>query len=248
MNLRTGPIVWLAFGTALASTSVAAPPCPPPTLSVSGGTSVTTACPTSQPSGAYSTSFPVAENPLSDGGKWINGKAVGLDWNNVQTSPGSAYGADYATGYNDPIAVLNTNFSANQYATGTVRRAAGYAPSTNHEVELHLRLKITPHVARGYEVLYSHDGWLVIVRWNGPLGSYTELASSHGPVSGAAADGDVIRAEITGSTIKVYKNGSMVLQGSDTTWTDGQPGIGFWPKPGTTIPAFAWRNFAAGSL
>jgi hypothetical protein len=38
------------------------------------------------------------------------------------------------------------------------------------------------------------------------------------------------------------------LQGSDSTWTDGQPGIGFWPKPGTTIPAFAWRNFAAGSL
>jgi len=222
-------------------------PCPPPQVSAVGGTSATTGCPSGS-SSVYATSFGATENPISEGGKWTNGKAVGLDWNNVQTVPGAAYGAEFVNGYNDPIAVLTTAFTANQFAQGTVRRAAGYAPSVSHEVELLLRFQISPRNARGYEVLYSHDGWLVIVRWNGPLGNYTELASSGRPVSGNAADGDVIRAEITGSTIKVYKNGSLVLTGADGTWTDGQPGMGFWPKPGATIQAYGWRSYTAGSM
>jgi hypothetical protein len=225
----------------------AAIPCPPPLVSAAGGTSASTSCPTGS-SSSYSTNFNLTENPISEGGKWVNGKAVGLDWNNAQSVPGAAYGADYATGYNDPIAVLNTSFTPNQFAQGTVRRVAGYSPGVSHEVELLLRFQVTAGNARGYEVLYSHDGWLVIVRWNGPLGNYAEVASSGRPVSGNAADGDVIRAEITGGVIKVYKNGSLVLTGSDTTWTNGQPGMGFWPKPGATIQSYGWRSYMAGSL
>jgi hypothetical protein len=222
-------------------------PCPPPQVSVAGGGSAATNCPIASGS-TYSTAFAATENPLSEGGKWINGKAIGLNWNNTQSVPGKAFAADFATGYNDPISVLTTSFTANQYAEGTVYRAPGYSPGVNHEVELLLRFQITANSARGYEVLYSHDGWLVIVRWNGPLGNYTELASSGRPVSGNAADGDVIRAEITGSTIKVYKNGSLVLTGSDSTYSNGQPGMGFWPKPGATMQSYGWRSYVAGSL
>ena len=41
----------------------------------------------------YSTSFPATESPISESSNWTNGLAVGLDWNNVQTTPGKAFGA-----------------------------------------------------------------------------------------------------------------------------------------------------------
>ncbi len=213
-------------------------------LSCSGTNSVFT------PTGSYSTSFSLNENPVSEGGRWINGGAVGLDWHNVQTIPGRAYGASIVGGYDDDIAVLSTSFAADQYAQGTVYRAAGYAPSGSHEIELLLRFRITAHNARGYEVLWggggATNGELAIVCWNGPLGDYTSLAST---TIAPAVDGDVLRAEIAGSVIKVYKNGSLVLTGpSNTTWKDGQPGIGFWPtdRGGVTSANYGWSNFSAG--
>ncbi len=199
----------------------------------------------------YGTGFPLAENPISEGGNWINGKTVGLDWNNVQTIPGRAYGAVIVSSYNDDIAVLNTTFAADQYAQGTVYRAAGYAPSGSHEIELLLRFKITAHNARGYEVLWGGggqtNGEIAIIRWNGPLGDYTSLAST---TIAPAVDGDVLRVEIIGSVIKVYRNGSLVLTGpSNSTWTDGQPGVGFWPtdRGGVTSSSYGWKTFEAGN-
>ena len=34
----------------------------------------------------YSTTFPATEDPLSDGGQWIDGGTTGVDWHDVQTS------------------------------------------------------------------------------------------------------------------------------------------------------------------
>jgi hypothetical protein len=193
----------------------------------------------------YSTNFSLTENPISEGGTWINGKAVGLDWNNAQSVPGKAYASAIAMGYNDNIAVLNTTFAANQYVQGIVYRSSGYSPGVSHEIELLLRFRITANNARGYEVLWAHDGKIAIVRWNGPLGNYTPLLE--GPNVGAAVDGDVLRADILGSVIKVYKNGSLVATGpSDMVWTDGQPGMGFWPKLGATLESYGWKAFQAG--
>jgi hypothetical protein len=195
----------------------------------------------------YSTSFNLTENPISERGRWINGKAVGVDWNDARSAPGRAYASAFATGYNDPIAVLNTTFAANQYAQGTVHRAFGYSPGVSHEVELLLRFEVTGHNARGYEVLWAHDGGIAIVRWNGPLGNYTPLRE--GPNIGKAVDGDVLRAEIIGGAVRVFKNGSLVATGpTDTTWSTGQPGMGFWPKPGSNPADYGWKNFQAGSL
>ena len=169
-------------------------------------------------------------------------QAAGID-------PGKAYGAAIATGYNDDIAVLNTSFTANQYAQGTVYRAPGYSPGVSHEIELLLHFRVSANNARGYEVLWGATGEVNIVRWNGPLGNYTPLLSVSGPNIGAAVDGDVLRAEIIGGVIKVYKNGSLVLTGpADSTWTDGQPGIGFWPTSGATPANYGWKSYSAGGL
>ena len=225
----------------------------------------------------YATNFPNAENPISEGGKWINGKAVGLDWNNAQSVPGKAYASvlSGATGsrYDDSIAHLSTSvatFTPNQFAQGIVYRAAGYAAgsiggnwmvrflyratgyapaASDHEVELLLRFQITPHSARGYEVLWGHSGSLAIVRWNGPVGNYTALLELGDPGIGPLVDGDVLRAEIIGSVIKVYKNGVLVMTGpTNTTWTDGQPGMGFWPVDSATPQNLGWKSYQAGNL
>jgi hypothetical protein len=184
---------------------------------------------------------------LSQGSLWINGKTAGRDWNDVRSEPGLAFGSNIVTGYNDDIAVLTTSFSPDQYAEGTVHRAEPYSPNASHEVELLLRFKITAHTARGYEVLWGHKGDMAIVRWNGPLGNYTPLLDDL--QIGPAVDGDVLRAEIIGGVIKVYRNGVLVATGpNDTTWKDGQPGIGFWPKQGSVPASYGWKRFEAGRL
>jgi hypothetical protein len=207
--------------------------------------------PTPGISGArYSTNFPTTESPIGEDGRWVNGRAVGLDWHDVQSVLHKAYASAFsgvASRYDDSIAVLTTSFAPNQFAQGTVFRAVGYSPSASHEVELLLRFQVTAHSARGYEVLWGHDGGLAIVRWNGPLGNYSALRE--GPNIGQAVEGDVLRVEIVGGVISVFKNGSLVATGPpDTTWTDGQPGIGFWPKPGATLQNYGWKSYTAGSL
>ena len=241
-------------GAALPLLGHAQLPCAPPQVSVAGGGSAATACrPASVAS--YATNFPVAENPLAEGGKWLCGKAVGLDWNNPQVLAGRACASvrSGASGsrYDDSIAHLSRAFAsigANQYAEGTVYRAPGYSPAgSKHEIELLLRFEISAHGARGYEVLWGHDGDFAVVRWNGPLGDYTDLGVN-GPGPGIAVDGDVLRAVITGNLIMVYKNGALVgTSPPNSTWQDGQPGIGFWPVDSSTPASYGWKRFEAGT-
>ena len=248
----------LAVGLALApAVGLTAQPCPPPQFGVSGGTSVNTPCPAA-PGSSYSTSFASTENPISEGGKWVNGEANGQNWSNVQTGSGNAYAsrlvdANGVCRYCDPIAHVSKSFitfNPNQYAQGTVHRVPGYSNvPCCHEIELLLRFDITAGNARGYEILWSQDGWMFIVRWNGPQSDYSELQSSGGPVA-VAVDGDVLRAEIgSDNIIRVYRNGALVLTGPpDATFPTGQPGMGFWPTPGATVSSYGWKDYVAGNL
>jgi len=55
----------------------------------------------------YTTNFRASENPLSEDGAWINGATTGLDWCDVQTSPGLAWGVGPCpVEYADPTAIL----------------------------------------------------------------------------------------------------------------------------------------------
>lgn len=205
----------------------------------------------------YATSFPAAESPLSEQGRWTTGKAVGLLWNDVQTARGRAFAAQHVGArkpvrYADPIAHLNTDFGSNQFAEGTVFRLPNYRNTRDkHEIELLLRFKISAQRARGYEVLWGQDGGICVVRWNGPLADYTQLGDcSADQPSAVAVDGDVLRVEVIGNRFTVYRNGGLVLTTTDpdSTWNDGQPGIGFWPTPGAILEGYGWRSFRAGSL
>jgi hypothetical protein len=55
----------------------------------------------------YTTNFPLTENPISEGGNWVNGAVVGLDWSNVSTTPGLAIGRNSGTvNYADAVALV----------------------------------------------------------------------------------------------------------------------------------------------
>ena len=183
----------------------------------------------------YSTNFPHTENPISEGGNWINGKAVGLDWLNVQTTSGHAFGAgtSTATPYNDPTAVLTGGWSSNQKAQAVVH-TVNQNSSIYEEVELRLRTTISAHSITGYEFNFraTSDGsqYVQIVRWNGPFGNFTFLDSKTGP---GLHDGDVVTATAVGSTLTSYINGVQIVQVTDSTYPSGSPGMGFYNQGGT---------------
>jgi hypothetical protein len=188
----------------------------------------------------YTTNFPLTENPISENANWDNGKAVGLDWADVATVPGHAFGLEFGLGsgskaYDDAAALLSGNWGPNQTAQATVY-SLNQNDSIYEEVELRLRSSLSPHIATGYEILFrcskTKDAYAEIVRWNGPLGSFTYLDRHKGAQYGVAT-GDVVKATIVGNVITAYINGVQVAQATDSTYPTGHPGMGFFLQ-GTT--------------
>ncbi len=184
----------------------------------------------------YATRFPLAEDPLSEGGNWINGGTAGLDWANVRTTPGHVVGTESGSGgYDDSTAVLAGDWDSNQMAQAvvhTVSQNKGFF----EEVELRLRTSITAHIITGYEINFrcTTDGsqYVQIVRWNGPLGNFTYVNTAVGP---GLRDGDTVKATVVGDTITVFINGKAVVQGKDSTYKRGSPGIGFFLQGATDV-------------
>ncbi len=179
----------------------------------------------------YTTGFAVAENPLSDGGTWLNGKAAGLDWADVATAPGLAHGTQNgARGYDDSTALLTGTWTPDQMARATVR-CANPRDDVYEEVALRLRSSLAAHVAIGYEFDFrctkSGAAYAEIVRWNGPLGKFTYLTRGKGSKYGVAS-GDTIAATAVGEVLTAYINGVPMLQARDQTFLSGNPGIGFF--------------------
>jgi hypothetical protein len=183
--------------------------------------------------GTYKTSFPLTESPISERGNWINGKSVGLDWADVATTPGRAYGLESGSnGYDDSVALLTGSWGPDQTVQATVY-ATNQSDRIWEEVELRLRSSLSAHSATGYEINFrcskTKEAYSEIVRWNGPLGSFTYLQQLKGAQYGVA-DGDVVQATIQGNVITTYINGVQKGRATDNAYATGQPGIGFFLK------------------
>jgi hypothetical protein len=181
----------------------------------------------------YKTTFPLTESPISERGNWINGKSMGLDWADVATAPGRAYGLESGSnGYDDPVALLTGSWGPDQTVQATVY-TANQNDTISEEVELRLRSSLSAHSATGYEINFrcskTKDAYSEIVRWNGPLGSFTYLQQLKGAQYGVA-DGDIVKATIVGNVITTYINGVQVGRATDGSYATGQPGIGFFLK------------------
>ncbi len=216
---------------------------------------------------SYSTNFaspPAPQNPISEGGNWINGKANGVNWNNVSTTAGFAFGTQ--TGFDnfaDSTAILTGAWGPDQSAQGVIHIVQQDSGVTAEESEIRLRSwftttpcpgQSTGGCATGYEVNFSAvsgNNYVQIVRWNGPLGSFTLLDSRTATVS----NGDTVKATISGNTITAYVNGVQILQVTDSTYNSTycsshtcNPGMGFYLQNGSgtgTNSHFGFSSFQA---
>jgi uncharacterized repeat protein (TIGR03803 family) len=195
------------------------------------------------PAVSYSTNFPLTENPVSEDGNWTNGLATGLDWSNCQSNTNFAFGTqDGSGGYNDSTCIVNGSWGPVQTVSATVHSVAQIA---FQEVELRLHTTVTPHSITGYEINLSVGStrYVQIVRWNGPLNDFTLLNANDGPPQ--INDGDVFEATIdTNGVITAYVNGTPYVQWTDSTYSTGNPGMGFYNEGGVNTN-FGFSSFAA---
>jgi len=195
----------------------------------------------------YSTHFPLGENPISEGGNWISGRAVGLDWGDVVTTPGLAMGSDSVAPYDDPTALLTGEWGPDQAVLATVY-SVNQTEHYYQEVEIRLRSSLTASSCTGYEVLFrclkTANAYMEIVRWEGPLAKFTYLSRHKGSQYGVA-NGDTVKATIAGDVIKVYINGRLMSTVQDSTYSTGNPGMGFNFGCGETYGDFGFASYMA---
>jgi hypothetical protein len=198
----------------------------------------------------YTTGFPLAENPLSENGNWINGASVGIDWADISTTPGLAIGLESGfTGYDDATALLTGSWGSNQTAMATVHTTNRMSGNVFEEVEIRLRSSLSPHNCTGYEVLFSlkpdSSAYVQIVRWNGPLGDFDYVDATGGSQC-ILHTGDTVSGSISNDTITAFINGSPILQGTDTHYASGNPGIGIFIQGASGVNGdYGFTSFTA---
>lgn len=212
-------------------------------VTVSSGVTVTVSNGSLTP---YSTNFTGTENPLSESGEWINGGTTGLDWHDCRKTPGLAFGTQPATvNYDDSTCVLTGSWGPDQTAQATVRVVSSDTTQFE-EVEVRLHTTISAHSITGYEINCSvkpGNPYMQIVRWNGVLGSFTMLNGT----GVGCVNGDVLKGANVGGVITAYKNGVAMFSVTDSTYTGGAPGMGFYIQGGSssTNSDFGFSSFSA---
>jgi hypothetical protein len=176
----------------------------------------------------FTTGFnPPAENPIREGRRWHKADNA---WHDVKKQGGVAMPSAANESYDDSYALLS-GFTPDVTVQATVRRAPNADCSCPHDVELLLRMEDGSDYVRGYEVYFSctaSSPRAAIVKWNGAMGDYMEIGSST-PIN--LKTGDVISATIQGNHITAFLNGVLVAEATDSTFSDGQPGVGFFRRP-----------------
>jgi hypothetical protein len=182
------------------------------------------------PTPTYTTNFDLTESPISEHGAWHR---AGNNFTNVNTANGIAFGTNGANDTYDDSYALLSGFGPDQQAQAVVFRSPSLVTTAvTHEVELLLRFADDANGARGYECTFNYAGDVLAAKWNGTLGDFTPLDITGGAGNlGDLQDGDVIKCTIVGSIISFYINGVLMGQATDSTFTDGQPGIGFFTRP-----------------
>ena len=177
----------------------------------------------------YTTHFPLTENPISEGSNWINGQTTGIDWHDVSTTPGLAIGHQSGKSYTDGTALLTGAWGPTQSVEATVH-TVNQNDACYQEVEMRLRSALSAHSCTGYEISFkaskTSSAYLIIVRWNGAVGDFTML-QQYSAAQYGVADGDKVKATITGNVITAYLNDVKVGTATDGTYAEGSPGMGF---------------------
>ena len=108
-------------------------------------------------------------------------------------------------------------------------------------------MSITSNNISGYEFdasVNANNPYLAIVRWNGLLSDYTVLTSS---VPTVLHNGDVLEATNVNGLLTFYVNGVVQVTATDTTYSNGSPGMGFWNTGGpiSNLAHYGFSSFTA---
>jgi hypothetical protein len=207
----------------------------------------------------YTTSFPLTENPISEGGAWHHlDPTLTVVRTEVIGGVHVAHGTQTGSGNFDDSSAYLSGFSLDQSIEGTVWKAAGSDSSPIQEIELLLRwsddnpqhaTSYGPTSAEGYEINTNQaGGYLNIGTFKGPLLAQTSL-------NPAPKTGDKFKAQIVtnangSATITVYWNGVAKLSYThNTPVTKGNPGVGFFIlNSSTPNNQFGFSSITATSL
>ena len=229
-----------------------------------------------QNAGTYATDFRLEESPISEDGAWqhrgapwamvrtLANRAVGTQTGSGGYDDAYAYlpgfGPDQtaqATLWKDPTIGSDSITCKILRRLVWSRLRGNYCAGPGvHEIELLLRWADSATSARGYERNLAWDGsYAEIVRWNGPFGDFTYITKRRTFNDGIMPpnDGDKFKATISGSTINVYLNKNdgrgdqLIVTGSDPTYTDGGPGMGFYIEGSVDPTLFGFASFKASS-
>lgn len=207
----------------------------------------------------YFTSFTGSdENPLSEGGFWIdhtNG------WKKVRRVGNVARPASLSSVEDDAYALLNTakfgGIPNNVEVIATLDLGSG----TTQEHEILLRATDTSTQAKAYEFLYNAaTGSVQIVKWLGPLsqGVGVSFVDISGPINspGVGSTGNQIRATANGTALTFYWRANsgnawtQICSASDSAYASGSCGIAFYATAagGGSIDACGFTDFQANAL
>lgn len=200
----------------------------------------------------YSTTFSATETPIVEDGGWRRGATEGGLWLDPLTAAGiaraSAFNDPPNTPYNDSIAI-RTGFAPRHAAECVLEVAGGYTPGASHESENLVGFTIANGVAMGLENTYGLTvSYVEVVWWKGGSGAF-ELFDQF--EVGGFALADAMRAELDGDNLRHYKNGTLVHTTTGVTALGlpaGNPGIGFWCRPGNTLASYGMTSWNARDL
>lgn len=173
----------------------------------------------------YSTTFPATENPVSEGGVWLNGLADGLLWLDIQTIGGIAYSTrnDTHGDYRDPTAVLTGTWGGQQVVTAVAYIRTKFLAQ---EIELRLNSTMSANTCTGYEILFdTQNNNVMVIRWDTPFGTFAGLTAGVS-LGGPIITGSVLGAAREGNDIVAYFNGVEIVRATDTTYMLDAPGFG----------------------
>lgn len=201
------------------------------------------ACSSTPPSGTYATTFSTPELILSENGNWSR---AANQWTNVTTANSFAVGTNGITNsYDDSYSILRGSQYGNDYTITAVAYRSPSVPSNAvNEIEILGRCTDTPTTAKCYEVSFVADGQLGAAVWLGAFGQFdTNIPNQTYQPSSKVLDGTVFKVQFSGSSIKGWRDGVLIFQATDTRLPTGNPGIGFFIRPGY-VQGYGWKSYS----
>jgi hypothetical protein len=207
----------------------------------------------------YTTSFPLTENPISEGGRWSQNDP---NLTNVKTEllvgVQVAHGTMAGGGFDDSAAGLS-GFNRSHSIQATVWKDSGITGG-NAEVELHLSWSDTnaPYTSSfgtttvfGYEInINQNDDYMILGRFKATPELTRAATTGVVPVTGDIFKATFVYNPGDGSAdITVYWNGTVRISYHDTTPPiAGNPGIGFYVDAGVANNKFGFTSITACNL